>query len=81
FIKDINEKYDNKHILLVSHSVTVRVILLSCLASGLENIYRIRQDNTALNIVEFRDYGPVVMKMNDTSHFKTDYSTNKSALE
>ncbi|MDU4936359.1 MAG: histidine phosphatase family protein, partial [Peptostreptococcaceae bacterium] len=29
FIKEINEKYDNKHILLVSHSVTVRVILLS----------------------------------------------------
>ena len=81
FIKEINEKYDNKHILLVSHSVTVRVILLSCLGSGLENIYRIKQDNTALNIVEFKDYGPVVIKMNDTSHFKTNYAVNKSALE
>ena len=81
FIKEINEKYDNKHILLVSHSVTVRVILLSCLGSGLENIYRIKQDNTALNIVEFKDYGPVVIKMNDTSHFKTNYTVNKSALE
>lgn len=81
FIKELNERHENKHILLVSHSVTVRVILLSCLASGLENIYRIRQDNTALNIVEFREYGPVVMKMNDTSHFKTNYTINKSALE
>lgn len=81
FIKELNEKYDNKHIVLVSHSITVRVILLSCLASGLENIYRIKQDNTALNIVEFRNYGPVVIKMNDTSHFKTNYNTNKSALE
>lgn len=81
FITELNEKYDNKHIVLVSHSVTVRVILLSCLASGLENIYRIKQDNTALNIVEFRNYGPVVIKMNDTSHFKTNYNTNKSALE
>ena len=38
FIKDLNEKYDNKHILLVSHSVTVRVMLLSFLNSGVENI-------------------------------------------
>lgn len=81
FIKELNEKHDNKHIVLVSHSVTVRVILLSCLNSGLENIYRIKQDNTALNIVEFRNYGPVIIKMNDTSHFKTNYSTKKSALE
>ena len=33
------------------------------------------------NIVEFKDYGPVVIKMNDTSHFKTNYTVNKSALE
>lgn len=81
FIKEINEKYDNKHILLVSHSVTVRVMLLSFLNSGMENIYRIKQDNTALNMVEFRDYGPVVLKMNDTSHIKNNEKINNSALE
>ena len=81
FIKEINEKYDNKHILLVSHSVTVRVMLLSFLNSGMENIYRIKQDNTALNIVEFRDYGPVIVKMNDTSHIKNNEKINNSALE
>ncbi|MGL5316143.1 MAG: histidine phosphatase family protein [Peptostreptococcaceae bacterium] len=81
FIQEINEKYDNKHILLVSHSVTVRVMLLSFLNSGMENIYRIKQDNTALNIVEFRNYGPVIQKMNDTSHIKNDVKLNNSALE
>ena len=81
FIKELNEKYDNKHILLVSHSVTVRVMLLSFLNSGVENIYRIKQDNTALNIVEYRDYGPVVIKMNDTSHMKNNEKINNSALE
>ena len=81
FIKELNEKYDNKHILLVSHSVTVRVMLLSFLNSGVENIYRIKQDNTALNIVEYRDYGPVVIKMNDTSHMKNNEKLNNSALE
>ena len=81
FIKELNEKYDNKHILLVSHSVTVRVMLLSFLNSGMENIYRIKQDNTALNIVECRNYGPVVIKMNDTSHMKNNDKINNSALE
>lgn len=81
FIEEINKKYDNKHILLVSHSVTVRVMLLSFLNSGMENIYRIKQDNTALNIVEFRSYGPVIQKMNDTSHIKNNVKLNNSALE
>ncbi|MGL5751672.1 MAG: histidine phosphatase family protein [Paraclostridium sp.] len=81
FIKDINEKCDNKHILLVTHSVTVRVMLLAFLDSGMENIYRIKQDNTALNIVEYRDYGPVIIKMNDTSHIKNHQKINNSALE
>ena len=81
FISEINKQYDNKHILLVNHSVTVRVMLLSFLNSGMENIYRIKQDNTALNVVEFRDYGPVIVKMNDTSHIKNNDKINNSALE
>lgn len=81
FIKELNEKYNDKHILLVSHSVTVRVLLLAFLNSGMENIYRIKQDNTALNIVEYRDYGPVIIKMNDTNHIKNNEKINNSALE
>ena len=65
----------------MTHSVTVRVMLLAFLNSGMENIYRIKQDNTALNIVEYRDYGPVVIKMNDTSHIKDNQKINNSALE
>ena len=66
FIKEINEKYDGKHIVLVTHSLCARIMLLSFLDSDVKNIYRINQANTALNIIELRDYGPVVMKMNDT---------------
>lgn len=84
-IDELNKKYDNKHILLVSHSVTVRVMLLSFLESHIKNIYRIRQDNTAINIVEYRNYGPVVMKINDTRHLSNvnlrSTPKAKSALE
>lgn len=81
FIEEINKKHENKHIIFVTHSITLRVMLLSFLGSGMGNIYRIKQDNTALNIVEYRDYGPVVIKMNDTSHIKNHTKINNSALE
>lgn len=81
FIEEINKKHENKHIIFVTHSITLRVMLLSFLGSGMENIYKIKQDNTALNRVEYRDYGPVVIKMNDTSHIKNHTKINNSALE
>ena len=81
FLQELNEKYYGKHIVLVTHSVTARVILLSVLNSAMENIYRINQGNTALNVIEFRDYGPVVIKMNDTSHIKVNQKLENSALE
>ncbi|MEG0855258.1 MAG: histidine phosphatase family protein [Terrisporobacter sp.] len=81
FLKELNEKHDEKHIVLVTHSVTARVILLSVLNSDMENIYRINQGNTALNVIEFRNYGPVVIKMNDTSHIKSNHKLENSALE
>ena len=81
FIKEINEKYDGKHIVLVTHSLFARIMLLSFLDSDVKNIYRINQANTALNIIELRDYGPVVMKMNDTTHIINDTKLENSALE
>ncbi|MDY2737926.1 histidine phosphatase family protein [Intestinibacter sp.] len=81
FIKEINEKYDGKHIVLVTHSLCARIMLLSFLNSPVENIYRLNQGNTALNIVELRDYGPVVMKMNDITHIINDEKIENSALE
>ena len=81
FIKEINEKYDGKHIVLVTHSLCARIMLLSFLDSDVKNIYRINQGNTALNIIELRDYGPVVMKMNDTTHIINDKKIENSALE
>jgi len=80
-IKSINEKHKNSHIVLVSHSMSVRIILLSLIGSDLSNIYRIKQDNTALNIVEMRDYGPVIIKVNDTTHLDGISTSSNSALE
>ncbi|MDR1773559.1 MAG: histidine phosphatase family protein, partial [Clostridioides sp.] len=80
-IEELNKKYDNKNIVLVTHSITARVMLLSFLNSGMENIYNIRQGNTALNIVKFEDYGPVIIRMNDTNHIENNCDVLNSALE
>jgi len=69
-INELNKKHENSNIVLVSHGMSIKVLLLSLLESELSNIYRIKQDNTALNIVEFRNYGPVIMKTNDTIHLE-----------
>ncbi len=81
FLEELNKNHSGEHIVLITHSVTARVILLSVLNSSMENIYRINQGNTALNVIEFRDYGPVVIKMNDTSHISNSYKLENSALE
>ena len=80
-IDDINKKHENSHIVLVSHSMSVRIMILSLLGSDLSNVYRIKQDNTALNIVEIRNYGPVVTKVNDTNHLDGISTFTNSALE
>lgn len=81
----LNDKYEGKNILLVSHAIVVKVMLLSFLGTDMKNIYRIRQDNTALNIITYGNLGPCVIKMNDTTHIKCDKnkgeSLKKSALE
>src|SRR5699024_11778170 len=61
FINELNEKYDNKHILLVSHSVTVRVMLLSFLYLGMDNIYRLIKDNMAFIILDFIEYVMIIL--------------------
>ncbi|OPJ57203.1 histidine phosphatase family protein [Alkalithermobacter paradoxus] len=65
---NLNKNHTNSNILLISHGMTIKVLLLSLLGSDLSNLYRIKQDNTALNIVQFKEYGPVIVKLNDTNH-------------
>ena len=81
FINEINEIDDGTHMVVVTHSLCARIMLLSFLDSDVKNIYRINQANTALNIIELRDYGPVVMKMNDTTHIINEINLETSALE
>lgn len=69
-IHEIITNNKNKNILIVSHGITIKTILLGILDIDLSNLYKIRQDNTCMNLIEYKDYGPVIVSLNDTAHLE-----------
>ena len=53
---------------IVAHGGVNRIILCHVLGMPLEHIFRIEQDNAAINIIEFWDKYPVVKLLNGISH-------------
>lgn len=56
------------NILVVSHSTVIKLYLLHILNMDLSDYYRLKQENCCMNIIEYKCYGPVLVKYNDTSH-------------
>ncbi len=60
----IVSKHAGEHVAIIAHGGVNRVILCHILGMPLENIFRIEQDNAAVNIIEFWDRYPVVKLLN-----------------
>lgn len=58
----------DKNILLVSHGITIKVLIASIMGIDLANLHKIRQDNTALNIFEYNNNNFYTHLINDTCH-------------
>ncbi|WZL74941.1 histidine phosphatase family protein [Clostridiaceae bacterium 35-E11] len=69
-IGKILDSNKNKNIVIVSHGVTIKSIILGIMDMDLSNFYKIRQDNTCINIIEYKEYGPVMVTLNDTAHLE-----------
>lgn len=67
-LDDIIAAHNGQSIALISHGGVIRIILCQILGIPLENIFRIEQDYSALNIIEYRDKYPVVRLLNGTIH-------------
>lgn len=59
-----SELPDFRAIVVVAHGGVNRIILCHVIGIPLENIFRIEQDNAAVNIIEFWDKYPVVKLLN-----------------
>lgn len=54
--------------LVVSHGTLIRLLLLDVLSMDLKHYFKLKQSNASINLIEFRHYGPVLIKYNDTCH-------------
>lgn len=77
-LKHLTETYED-NIAIVSHGTIIKTILLGLLDIDLSYFYRIKQNNTCINIVDYMPYGPVLKTLNDVAHLEE--STSKNIVE
>ena len=70
-IQEIGESYPDSQVVVVSHGGTIRASIGYFLRMDLNQYWRLRQDNAALNILEFFERDKVqLILFNDCSHLK-----------
>lgn len=67
-IEQITARHQGQTIAVVSHGGTIRTILCAALNIHLNYVWNIRQDNTAVSIVEYHKERPIVTLVNDIHH-------------
>lgn len=67
-INKIIKKDDN--VLIVSHGVTIKTIILGLLDINISNIKNLKLGNASLSIIEFREYNNVLETYNNTDYIK-----------
>jgi alpha-ribazole phosphatase len=58
-------------IIIVAHGGTIRAIICGLMDIDLNHAFRIKQDNTALNIIEYYQGSIVLSLLNDTNHLNS----------
>lgn len=62
--------HPDQTIVVVSHGGTIRTVLCAILDIHLNNLWKIKQDNTAINMLEYFDDQVFVSLVNDAYHLK-----------
>lgn len=73
-LEKIVDTSNDESILIVSHGVTLKTIILGLLDMDLMYFKNLTINNVGLTIVEFREYNKVLRVLNDTSHVKENIS-------
>ncbi len=69
-IGNVAKSYPNNTIIMVSHTVVNRLILLGSLDTGIEHFWQIRQEPCAINIIDAKDDDYSLVTLNDTCHLE-----------
>ncbi len=63
-------QHPNETIVVVSHGGTIRTLLCAALNIHLNYLWKIKQDNTAINVLEYHDGEVMVSLVNDVHHLE-----------
>jgi alpha-ribazole phosphatase len=66
------QEHKGQTIVVASHGGTIRAVLCAVLDIDLNKLWQIKQDNTAVSILEFYDTKAMVALVNDTHHLRGD---------
>lgn len=69
-IKDIIKRHQKGKIVLVSHGITIKVLIFGLLGIDLAHYRKVRMDNCGISIIDFKEEGNVLVTLNDTCHLK-----------
>ena len=67
-MQEIIRENDDKQVVIAAHGGVIRTMLCHALGMPLKYMWRIRQDNTAINVVSAYNEGMVVELLNSTQH-------------
>lgn len=70
-VNDLVARHLDQTIVLVSHTVVNRIILLGVLGLGNDRFWRLRQDTCAINVFEVENGVFTLVTMNDTAHLRS----------
>ncbi len=69
-ILNLVKKHPEGTIAVVTHGGTIRAIVCSMLDISMNHMFKIRQDNGALNIIDYYDEFSILSLLNDTNHLE-----------
>lgn len=67
-LNEIRTKHDGQCVAIVTHGGAIRTMLCSALGISLDLLWCFRQDNTAVNIVEYETKYNILRLINDSNH-------------
>jgi len=73
-VMDLVKRHDPGTIAVVTHGGVIRAIICALLDIDLNNVFRIRQDNIALNIIDYYEGYGILNLLNDTHHLESNLS-------
>lgn len=71
-IEKLIAKHPDETIIVVSHGGTIRTLICAALNIHLNYLWSLRQDNTAVNIIDYYENRAIIALLNDTHHLCND---------